>query len=123
MFVVFFVVDFIWLGAIGGEYYRRELGDLLRARFKLGPAGAFYLLYLVGIVYFAVAPAHDASSLADALFRGAFLGLIAYGTYDLTSYAVVRGWPLAVSLVDMAWGTALTGVTAVVGFFAARWIL
>jgi uncharacterized membrane protein len=95
------------------------MGALLAEPIRLGPAAAFYLLYLVGDVYFAVQPALASGRWSDALLLGLLFGLIAYATYDLTALAVVRGWPVGLSLVDMAWGAALTAAAATAAAFVA----
>lgn len=114
------VLDGLWLTFAANKIYRPHLGDMLADGFRLGPAALFYFLYVAGIVVLAVAP-----GLKDgwqvALWRGLALGLIAYGTYDLTNQATLRHWSTTVTIVDMIWGTLLTGVSAVAGFFAARW--
>lgn len=117
--VVFLALDLTWLGVIARDYYRREMGDLLAQPFRMGPAVGFYLLYLVGVVYFAIQPALASGRWSDALLPGALFGLIAYATYDLTAMAVVRGWPTTLSYVDMAWGATLTAAAAAVGALVA----
>ncbi|RYY68520.1 MAG: DUF2177 family protein, partial [Comamonadaceae bacterium] len=81
----------------------------------------FYLMYPVGLVIFAVLPGMQADSVARAALLGALFGLFAYATYDLTNLAVVRGWPLGLSFIDMAWGTLVSGVSAAAGMAALRW--
>jgi uncharacterized membrane protein len=117
--VVFLALDLTWLGVIARDYYRREMGDLLAQPFRMGPAVGFYLLYLVGVVYFAIQPALASGRWSDALLPGALFGLIAYATYDLTAMAVVRGWPTTLSYVDMAWGATLTAAAAAAGALVA----
>ncbi len=112
---VFFGLDFVWLGKVATTFYRSQLGDMMRERPDFLAAGAFYLIYIGGIVYFAVQPYISGGSWTQALLSGAILGLIAYGTYDITNLATLKNWPLAMSLVDMAWGTVLTGVAAAAG--------
>jgi uncharacterized membrane protein len=98
---------------VARTFYRRHLGPLMAERPNWAAAVAFYLLYVVGVTVFAVLPAADAASLAEAAWRGALFGLVAYATYDLTNAATLRGWPGIVVVVDMAWGMALTAVVAV----------
>jgi uncharacterized membrane protein len=107
------VVDGLWLGLVARTFYRRHLGPLMAERPNWAAAVAFYLLYVVGVTVFAVLPAADAASLAEAAWRGALFGLVAYATYDLTNAATLRDWPGIVVVVDMAWGMALTAVVAV----------
>lgn len=112
---VFFGLDFIWLGKVATSFYRSQLGDMMRDRPDFIAAGAFYLIYVGGVVYFAVQPYISGGSWTQALLSGAILGLIAYGTYDITNLSTLKNWPLAMSLVDMAWGTVLTGIAAAAG--------
>lgn len=119
--IVFFGLDFIWLSTVATSFYKDRLGDLMMPQPNMTAAGIFYLVYIGGIVHFAVMPALQSGSWATALFNGALLGLVAYGTYDMTNLATLRGWPISVSLVDMAWGTTLTAVAAVAGTLAAGW--
>ena len=112
----FLVIDFLWLGVVAKRFYAAQLGPLMRTRINWVAAGGFYLAYVAGIVFFAVAPALAAGSWTTAAINGALLGLLAYGTYDMTNLATIKGWPLAMSLVDMAWGTVLTGACAIIGY-------
>ena len=108
--LIFFPLDFIWLMTMSKTFYQRELGSLLLPNPNLAVAGLFYLAYLVGVVVLVSAPAE--SDILKALLMGAVLGFVAYGTYDLTNLSTVKGFTPTVAMVDMAWGTVLTGVTA-----------
>jgi uncharacterized membrane protein len=118
--VFFLALDFVWLGFIAKDFYRTQLGPLMLEKPLLGVAVAFYLLYTIGIVSFAVAPALAADSWTRAMAAGALLGLVAYSTYDLTNLATLRGWSVKLSLVDVAWGTIVTSIAATAGYFGAR---
>ena len=115
--VVFFTLDFLWLSRIAIGFYRQHIGDLLLASPNFAAAGAFYLFYVIGLVYFAVMPAVSAGSILTAVFNGALLGLLAYGTYDMTNLATLKGWSLQVSLVDMAWGAFLSATASAAGYW------
>jgi len=119
--VVFFAIDFVWLTRAVG-FYRGEIGSLLLDDPKLGYAAGFYLLYVVGVVVLVVIPAVTGGSWVQALLMGALLGLVAYGTYDMTNMATLKGYTLRVALVDMGWGTFLTAVSALAGYFVTRWL-
>ncbi len=106
-------LDLVWLSATGDTVYRPAIGELLRSGFDAPAAVAFYLIYVGGLVFLAIRPA---SSLAQAMSRGAVYGFCAYATYDLTNQATLRHWPLELSLVDMAWGTGLSAVAAACGY-------
>jgi uncharacterized membrane protein len=117
---IFFGIDIVWLGIVARDFYPRYLGHLLAGQVQWTPAVVFYLLYIAGIVFFAVKPAIEAGSARRALINGAFLGLVAYATYDLTNQATMRDWPVIVTVVDLIWGTVLTGSVAVVSYLVSR---
>ena len=117
--LVFFGLDFVWLSRVAIGFYRSQIGETLRDRPNMLAAGLFYLFYIAGIVYFAVLPGLQKDSLAVACLNGALLGLIAYGTYDMTNLATLKNWSLTVSIVDMLWGTVLTALSA----SAAYWVV
>ncbi len=117
--VVFFAIDYVWLSRIAVDFYRSRMGDMLLAEPNLAAAGLFYLVYVAGIVYFAVAPALSSGTALSAFAAGAILGLIAYGTYDMTNLATLRNWSMAVTVVDIAWGAVLTGTAAAAGYMVA----
>jgi len=119
--LLFLALDYLWLGHVARDFYAQQLGDLLRDPPQLGIATLFYLAYVAGIVFFAVQPALRGAGLWQAVLYGALLGLLAYGTYDITNLATIKGWPVAVSLADMAWGTFVSAITAGAGYLAARW--
>jgi uncharacterized membrane protein len=114
------VLDVIWLGVVARTFYRDQLGDMMLPSPNLAIAAVFYLFFAAAVVILAVAPALGAGSVITALAYGAVLGLAAYGTYDLTNLATLKNWPLAMSLVDLAWGGFVTALTAAGGFVAVR---
>jgi uncharacterized membrane protein len=120
--VIFLVLDFIWLSQVGRQFYTARIGDLLLDSPRIGVAAAFYLIYSAGIVVFATAPALRANAPGMAAGYGALFGLFAYATYDFTNYATLKNWSLSLSLVDLAWGTVLTGFAALAGFLVTRLI-
>lgn len=120
--IVFFAFDFVWLTLATGRIYRPYVGDLLLDKPNLPVAAAFYLLYVVGVLLLASLPGYEKDLLSVAVIRGAVLGLLAYGTYDLTNLSTLKGWAWQVSAIDMVWGTVLTGTVAAVGFYIAKWL-
>lgn len=118
--LVFFGLDYLWLGTVAKGFYARELGPLMRETPDFAAAGIFYLFYVAGIVFFAVLPALQSGSWKTALLYGGLLGLLAYGTYDMTNLATLKGWSVKMVVVDMAWGAALTATAALAGYLAVR---
>lgn len=117
--IVLLGIDFVWLSIMGRPLYRRTLGDALVQNFRIIPAVAFYLLYPVGIMTFAVFPALDGSLWRTALVQGALFGFFAYATYNLTNHATLRNWSTTITLIDLGWGTILTAVSATFGYLIA----
>jgi uncharacterized membrane protein len=120
--VAFFALDLTWLGVVARDYYRGHLGPLLRPDVLWPAALAFYAVYIAGILVFAVQPALQAESLVRAVALGAFFGFVAYATFDLTALALLRGFPGPVVVVDLAWGTVLTGSVSAAGYMLGRWL-
>ncbi len=108
-------LDFLWLRTTVEPVYRPTLGAVLAEKPNMSAVIAFYLVYLVGVTIFAIRPALTAGDWRTALTRGALFGFFAYATYDLTNLATLKAWSLKVSLLDMAWGTLLTALTAAAG--------
>ena len=113
---LFLGVDTVWLGVVARTFYVRQIGHLMADTPRLWIAAAFYAVYVIGILVFAVLPALSEGSWQIALFYGALFGFFAYATYDLTNMATLRDWPIAMVVVDVAWGTALTGLSALGGY-------
>jgi uncharacterized membrane protein len=120
--LVFLAVDLLWLGVVARDFYRAQLGQLLRTDVLWPAALIFYAVYIAGILVFAVLPALDAASWGRALVLGAFLGLVAYATFDLTALALLRDFPAKLVAVDLAWGAALTAGVAASSYAIGRWL-
>jgi len=118
--IVMGVLDGAWLGFATSRIYKPGIGPLMADKPVAAAAIIFYLLYAAGVAYLITLPALAAGSLGSAATRGAVLGLIAYGTYDLTSLAILRGWPVNVTVIDMIWGAILTGLTASAAYLITR---
>lgn len=118
--LIFVGVDFIWLGRMGDAFYRPAMGGMAMDGFRLGPAAVFYPLYAFGVLWFAVMPALASQDWKTAALNGLLLGLIGYGVYDLTNQATLKTWPLSLTVVDMAWGSFLTGLTATASYAVGR---
>ena len=120
---VFFAIDLVWLGFVAVDLYDDQIGFLLADQINWVAAIVFYLLYIAGIVYFAVAPGITKKSLRYCLISAAIFGFLAYATYDLTNLATIDGWPLQVTIIDLIWGTILTTTTAFAGWQIAKWLI
>lgn len=118
----FFALDIAWLGFVARGFYRTQMGHLLRDDTQWGAALAFYFIYVAAIVVLCVLPAVEKLSVARALALGGVFGLAAYAAFDLTSLALLKGFPAGVVPVDLAWGVVLTGSVSVAGYYAALWL-
>ena len=116
---VFFAIDLTWLGLIAKNFYAKHLGYLMRPDVNWTAAIIFYLLFIVGLVAFVIAPAMEKQSWLYALVYGALFGLVTYATYDLTNLATVKDWPIVITLVDLAWGAFLAASVSCVTYFIA----
>ncbi|MFW6252200.1 MAG: DUF2177 family protein [Halanaerobium sp.] len=115
-FVIFLVIDLIWLEVVAKNLYRNQLGFLLKDNFNLPAAFIFYLLFILGLLFFVINRALAISSWQYALFTGMFFGLITYATYDLTNLATIKDWPLTITIIDLIWGSFLGGLTAFLSY-------
>jgi uncharacterized membrane protein len=120
--LAFFAIDMAWLGLIARTFYRKQLDFLLSPNTNWVAAIIFYLLFIVGILVFVVLPGLEDNSLKTTILRAALFGLVTYATYDLTNLATVKGWPLLVTIVDLAWGIVLSIAVSCVGFLAGKWL-
>ncbi len=118
--LTFLAVDAVWLGVLMTDTYQSFIGELMLAEPNWTPAVLFYLLYPAGLMVFAVVPAVRKQDWRTAALLGGLLGLVAYGTYDLSNMATLRGWPWQMTVVDMAWGTFLSCISASAGYAAGR---
>ncbi len=112
-------LDVLWLSRTAKPLYYRAHGAVMADKPNMAAAAAFYLLYVPGILIFAVRPALAASDWRPATLLGALFGFFCFATYDLTNLATVKIWSLRVSLIDMVWGAVLTGASATAGALAA----
>lgn len=119
-FIALALLDFLWLGVIARSWYRDGIGHLMASTPSWGAAAAFYLLYPIGLLIFAVLPSNGDP--VRALTLGALFGLFCYGTYDLTGLAVLRDWPLPLTFIDIAWGGVVSAAGASAGAWVQRWL-
>jgi len=116
----FLVVDLIWIGVIARTFYQDQLGFILASSPNWTAAIIFYLMFVAGLLFFAVIPGLKETGLKDSLFRAALIGILTYGTYDLTNLALIEGWPVLVTVVDIIWGMILSMIVCMVSLKAGR---
>jgi len=117
---VFFAIDMVWLGLVAKNFYRAQIGELMKTDINWIAAIIFYLIFIAGLVVFVIAPAMEKNSWTHAVLFGALFGLVCYATYDLTNLAVAKDWPLLVTIVDLAWGATLAASVSTVTYFIAN---
>lgn len=117
---IFFIIDIIWLGVVAKEFYRRKLEFILSPQVNWTAAVVFYLVYIAGILFFAVRPAVISNSWAQAAALGALFGFFTYATYDLTNMATIKDWPLTIVVVDIVWGVCLCTMVATISFLISK---
>jgi len=116
----FVAIDMIWLRTMAEKLYRPVLGDILRTAPNLYAAVLFYLLYPLGLLGFAVLPAHHEGSALRALTSGMMFGFFTYATYDLTNQATLRNWSTSLTVADICWGSFLAGLSAWLGYLVVQ---
>lgn len=121
-FIIFLAIDFVWLNFIAKNMYSQKIGHLLAENPNLIPALIFYLIFIVGVIVFAVLPGYSNESITKTILRGALFGLLTYSTYDLTNLATLKNWPISVTIIDIIWGTSISTVTSVAGYYIASWL-
>ena len=117
---VFCAIDMLWLGLVAKNFYRGQIGFLMKTDFNWIAAISFYLLFIGGLVYFVIAPAVEHGTWTSALFVGALFGLMTYATYDLTNLAAIKDWPLTLTIVDLLWGMLLSASVSTLTFLIAK---
>jgi uncharacterized membrane protein len=120
---VFFIIDLIWLGVIARGFYQKNLKYILSPNVNWTAAIIFYLMYIAGILIFAVLPGVAKDSVRHAALWGALFGFFTYATYDLTNLALLKDWPLNIVVVDILWGVILCTLVATLSFYIARWLI
>jgi uncharacterized membrane protein len=121
-FVVFFIVDMAWLGFIAKDLYKKYLGNFLSEQVNWTAAIVFYLLFIVGVFIFAIMPSVEKNSWISAVTLGALFGFFTYATYDLTNLATLKGWPINIVIIDILWGSVLTGIVSTAGFYIVKYV-
>ena len=119
-FIVFMVIEGIWLTLVAKDFYKKEIGFIMSKSPKILPTILFSLIFVFGLVFFVINPALAKDSWSYALFAGSILGLISYSTYDLTNHAALEGWPLKVTIVDLLWGLSMSAMVSTITFFILK---
>jgi uncharacterized membrane protein len=120
---VFFAIDLIWIGIIAKDFYRKQIGHLMRADTNWAAALIFYLIFIIGLFVFGILPALEKSSWRHAVIFGGLFGFFCYATFDFTCYALFKDFPLQVVIADLIWGTVLSASVSAASFFIGhKWI-
>ena len=114
-FVVMVALDMVWLGFVAKSFYQEGIGHLMAEKPVVPVAVAFYVMYAIGLVFFAVVANAASTGYGKTVLHGALFGFFAYATYDLTNLATLKNWPVGLALLDMAWGTVVSAVSALAG--------
>jgi uncharacterized membrane protein len=118
--LIFLALDAVMLTYVMRPLFEQHIGNLLLADIRIVPAALFYLAYVAGLVWLVSIPALWEDAPQDALISGAVVGAMAYGTYEFTSYAILKAWHPSMVATDFIWGTALTAVAAWGGVMITR---
>ncbi len=116
MLAVIVLGDLLWLGVFMRNFYQTHLGHLMSGSVQWVAAVTFYLMFVVGISYFALLP-NISGGIWKVALASALLGAFAYATYDLTNHATLKEWPLIVTVVDIMWGAFLSSLAGIVGYY------
>lgn len=122
-FLVFIVIDLIWLGIIAKNLYSKYLGYLMTDNINWFSAFIFYMIFIFGILIFVLNPALEKNSLYHSIIFGALFGFVTYATYDLTNLATVKDWPLTITIIDLIWGSTLSSLTSSISFILIKKIM
>jgi uncharacterized membrane protein len=117
---IFFAMDLTWLGLIAKNLYKDKLGFIMSDKINWAAAIIFYLLFIGGMMYFAIIPGIESGSLVTTLIKGALLGGLCYATYDLTNMATIANWPISIVVIDIVWGMVLTATCSVGTYLVAQ---
>ena len=121
-FIVFLMIDMLWLGVIAKTIYQKYLGNFLTDNVNWTAAIIFYFIFVAGISIFAIYPAVNKGSVYHALYMGALFGFFTYATYDLTNLATLKGWPVPIVIIDIIWGSVLSAIVSLSGYCIVKWL-
>ena len=120
---VFLAIDMVWLVLVARNFYKEQIGFIMRPDVNWAAAIIFYLIFIAGLVLFVIQPAIEKDNWKSALIMGAIFGLVTYATYDLTNLATLKDWPLLVTVVDLIWGAVLSASVSVITVIIASRVL
>ncbi|MBN2221922.1 MAG: DUF2177 family protein [Vallitaleaceae bacterium] len=121
-FVVFFCIDLVWLGIVAKNLYSKMIGYIMSPKPNWYAAIVFYVIFIIGLMFFALYPALEKDKVIYALLYGMFFGFVTYSTYDLTNLATLKDWPILITVIDLAWGTFLGGATTTLSYLAIKFL-
>lgn len=116
---IFIAFDISWVGFLAKDFYRDQIGSLMKSNINWVAAILFYFIFILGLVLFVIQPALEKQSWTHALLFGSLFGLVTYATFDLTNLALLKNWPVLVTVVDLIWGMFLSALVAVLTYFIA----
>ena len=121
--LIFLIIDIIWLSFAVKSFYRPNIGHLLLDKPVMWAAAMVYIIYVFGIGVVIIEPSINLENTFSFLLKAFVFGLVAYGTYNLTNMATVKGWSSSVVFVDMIWGGSLTAFSSYSGIILAKKLL
>lgn len=113
--IVMVTIDILWLAIIARPMYLQGIGHLMAENTNIPVAILFYLVFVAGLMWLAVIPNAATAGLSKTFIAGALFGFFTYATYDLTNLATLKNWPIGLALIDIAWGTVVSAVSALAG--------
>lgn len=119
-FVIFLVIDAVWLTLVAPKFYKSQIGHLMSDTPNLIAALIFYLIFIFGIVYFVLQPALETRDFTKLIISAVLFGFITYATYDLTNLATLKDWPIKVTIVDLIWGTSLSSIVSILAYLVLK---
>ena len=120
--IVFLIVDLAWLGIIAKNLYSKYLGEFMTDSINWTAAIIFYLIFVAGLLIFVIYPSVEKNSVTQVLVLGALFGIITYSTYDLTNLATLKGWPIQIVIIDIIWGSVLSTIVSLSGYYIVKFV-
>lgn len=118
--ITFLIFDSIWLSFVAKNLYTSQIGHLMSSNPNLFVALIFYLLFVIGLVIFAIEPGFKSMSIRKTILLGALFGFMTYATYDLTNLATLTNWPVLVTVIDLVWGTFVSATVSALTYITMR---